>query len=180
MVRPIELIPLVCVQCSTRLPAQPDEVAWVCPQCGQAQLLDDDDGLTPLTIRYAAGITPGSKGNPFWVAKGQASLRRETYSGNKDRDAQVFWSQPRWFFVPAFNCSLETLVGTGARLLLQPPQLQPGPAAAFEPVTLPLADVTATAEFIVMAIEADRKDKVKQIQLKLALEPPALWILPRM
>jgi hypothetical protein len=38
--------------------------------------------------------------------------------------------------------------------------------------------VRATAEFIVMAVEAERKDDLKEIRFKLELDPPILWILP--
>jgi len=141
-------------------------------------LLDDKRGLRALEIRYAAGIAANAKGKPFWVAQGQVTMQRETYSGNKSKEAQEFWSQPRWFFVPAYTCSHVTLAEIGVRFLLKPPALQPGQPAPFEPVTLPLADVSATAQFIVMAIEAERKDKVKRVQFKLKLEPPVLWVLP--
>ena len=39
-------------------------------------------------------------------------------------------------------------------------------------------DVLAAAEFIVIAIEAERKDKIKSIDFELKLSKPVLWILP--
>jgi hypothetical protein len=56
--------------------------------------------------------------------------------------------------------------------------LQPGTAARFEPVTLALEDVKPLAEFIIMALEAGRKDKLRDIQFSLEMSPPVLWILP--
>jgi hypothetical protein len=41
-----------------------------------------------------------------------------------------------------------------------------------------LEDVSAAAEFIVMAIEAGRKDKLKELDFSLKLSTPVLWILP--
>jgi hypothetical protein len=177
--RPVQLIPLVCMKCQTRLPAQPDEVAWVCSQCGQGLLLDVSQGLVPLEVNYAAGIASNAPGKPFWVAEGRVTFtNRKTYSGNEDREAQNFWGQAQRFFVPAFNSPLETLLELGSKLLVQPPALQTGPAARFEPVTLALEDVKPLAEFIVMALEANRKDKLKEIQFSLELSSPVLWVLP--
>lgn len=179
MDRPVQLIALVCVKCQTRVPAQPGEVAWVCGQCGQGLLLDMNQGLVTLDVFYAAGIATNTPGKPFWVADGRVTFaQRQTYSGNEDRDAHQFWSQPRHFFVPAFDAPLETLLGLGSKLLEKPPSSQAGPAVHFEPVTLAPEDVKPLAEFIVMAMEAGRKDKLRDIQFSLELSAPGLWILP--
>lgn len=180
MDQPVELIPLVCPTCSTPIPAEANEVAWVCVQCGQGLSLDEAKGLVPLEVHCATGIAPNTLGKPFWVAEGQVSMRRDTYgSGGKDaRAAQEFWSQPRRFFIPAFSAPLETLLGLGMQLLRQPPNLQPGPDVRFEPVTLYIEDVKSAAEFIVVALEAERRDKVKQVEFTLQLSDPVLWVLP--
>jgi hypothetical protein len=166
------------VRCSTHLPAQPEEVAWVCPQCGHGQQLDAQKGLTALDVHFASGIAAGQKGKPFWVVDGQAALQRQTYSGNQDSDAQKFWGTPRRFFIPAFDLPLEQSLTLGRQYLLQPPTLSTGTAAAFEPVTLSVEDVPALAEFIVMAMEADRKDKLKELRITLKLGVAELWVLP--
>ncbi len=179
MDQPVQLIPLVCSKCQTPVPAEPDQIAWVCSQCGQGLILDLSKGIAPLELNYAAGIAPNRPGRPYWVTQGQVTFsRRQTYSGNEDREAHLFWGQPRQFCVPAFTNTLDALLEAGSRLLLQPPALQPGPAARFEPVTLAMEDVKPLAEFIVMALEAGRKDKLKEIQFTLELTSPVLWILP--
>lgn len=178
MAGPVELIPLVCIRCGTRLPAEPNEVAWVCPQCGQGQQIDAGRGLVALEVQYAAGIAPGAKGKPFWVARGQAAVQRHTYSGNQDNEAQRFWAQAHTFYVPAFDTSLETLVTLGRQAIERPPVLQPGPAVPFEAVKFSVEDVQPLAEYIVIGLEADRKDKLKELNVRLTLETPTLWILP--
>ncbi len=176
---PVELIPLVCFKCDTPVPAQPDEMAWVCAQCGQGLVLDESKGLNPLEIHYHAALQPGAKGKPYWVCEGQVSLTRNVYGGqNSTADAERFWAAARRFFVPAYTCPLDTLTTFGSQLLLNPPALQEGRAAGFEPVTLSLADIQPMAEFIVMAIEADRKDKLRSVSISLKLTNPILWILP--
>ena len=179
MDRPVELIALKCFKCDTPVPAGSEEVAWVCKQCGQGLALDEKKGLVPLKIQFQAGLSPQSVGKPFWVAEGQAYIQRETYSGSgQTAEAALFWSLPRTFYVPAFPCTMDILIALGVRLLLQPPALQPGSQAAFESITLAQADLEAAAEFIVVAIEADRKDKLKKVQVSVKLSEPVLWILP--
>lgn len=178
MDQPVKLIALRCPKCQEPIPAVQDESAWVCSGCGQAVLLDEAEGLKPLEIHYAAGIQPDQGGRPFWVSDGTVTLQRQMYAGNQDRDAQGFWSAPRRFFVPAFDTNMDTLLQTGIQFLAQPPALQDGPPVKFLPVTLSPLDVPAAAEFIVVAIEAARSDKLKDIQFNLALTDTVLWILP--
>ena len=58
MDRSVELIPLNCVRCGTPLPAEPDEAAWVCAQCGQGMILDPNAGLLSLQVNYSAALKP--------------------------------------------------------------------------------------------------------------------------
>jgi hypothetical protein len=140
--------------------------------------LDEQSGLMSMPVFYQAGIPANQIGKPFWVAEGQVRLDRTTYSGNSDKEAERFWNQPRRFFVPAYFLPLENLLEIGANLVRRPPKLESGPVARFIPPVLSRFDVPAVAEFIVMAVEADRKDKLKEVRLSLQLAEPALWILP--
>lgn len=179
MSKQIELVPLVCSRCQTPVPAKPDEMAWVCSQCGQGLLLSEEKGTIPLAINFSAGIPAGKPGTPFWVAAGQVAMQRRIFGGgDQTRDAQQFWSAPRRFFVPAYTLPLDQLIDLGSRLLQQPPALQAGNPAAFLPVTLHPEDARPMAEFIVIGIEANRKDKIKEVQFNLNLSTPELWILP--
>jgi hypothetical protein len=141
-------------------------------------VLDESQGLAPLKVHYSAKVQPNTAGKPFWTALGSLRLQRETFAGDRDRDAERFWSQSRRFFVPAFDVPLETQLSLGNRMLLQPPDLQEGPAVAFEPVTVGREDVKALAEFIAMTIEAGRDDKLKEVRFTLDMADPELWILP--
>jgi len=176
--QPVTLLPLTCPKCATPVPAGVEERAWVCNQCGMGLVLDEDQGLAPLTVHYSAEIKRGGTGRPFWTAPGNLRLQRETFAGDKDRDAERFWSQPRRFFVPAFECPLETQLSLGNQMLLQPPGLQEGLAVAFEAVTVGREDVKSLAEFIAMTIEAGRDDKLKEVRFTLDLAEPELWVLP--
>ncbi len=180
MDQPIALVALQCLKCGEPVEAAADETAWACRQCGQGLALDEamPQGLSRLDIHYAASLKPGRTGRPFWVAEGRVTVARETYGGNRSREAEAFWQTPRRFFVPAFACDLETMLNLGRGLLRQPPALTPGAAAPFQPVTVSQRDVRPLAEFIVVGVEADRSDKLKTISCRIDLDTPELWILP--
>lgn len=176
----VNLVPLVCPRCSTPVPALVEEVAWVCAQCTQGLVLDEEKGLGLLEVNYAAGIPANDLGRPYWVVDGQVTLSRQAYSGGRreSEEAATFWSVLRRFFIPAFNISLENLLSDATQRLLSPPALQPGPPARFHPATLAVANIQPVADFIVMAIEAGRKDKLKKVDFSVQLSTPVLWILP--
>lgn len=178
MSQPISLYPLQCLRCQTPIAARSDEVAWLCPTCGQGLLLDDQKGLLPLDFYFSSVIAPGAVGRPFWVAEGRATLQRSTFHGDSSREMQAFWAQPRRFFVPAFDLELEELVRLGALLVRQPLALQAGGPAKFRPVTVLPADIQALAEFILLSIEADRSDALRELKFELQMSAPELWILP--
>lgn len=174
----VELVPLQCIRCETPVPAAPEEVAWVCSRCGQGLALDESKGLVALEINYQAGLAPDAVGKPFWVVNGRVSLQRDTYSGDQREDAERFWGSGRRFVLPAFAGTLDNLISLSMRYLQQPPALQPGQPARFEPVTLARKDLQAAAEYLVMAVEAARKDNLKLLGVRVELSEPALWILP--
>ncbi len=174
------LLPLQCPKCQTPFISEMNEVAWLCSTCGQAAQLDETQaaGISLLDIHFAGGITPGQKGRPFWVAQGIVSVSRETYSGNENRKADEFWQKPRSFFVPAFSCSLDDLIDLGMQLIKEPVSMMQGQVVSFLPVILSKDDVRPMVEFIIMGLEAERRDMVKSVQIQLNLAPPGLWILP--
>ncbi len=177
MSKPIRLLPMLCTKCQTPIAAAVDEVAWVCPTCQQGLLLDEQNGLRPFEFHYAANLT--GKGKPVWVASGRVSFSRSTFQGNDSGGMNAFWSQSHTFFIAAYALPLEQVTETGVRLLRQPLTLQGGgKPAPFEPIVVPPEDVRPLAEFIIVSIEAERKDMLRALSFKLELEPPQLWILP--
>lgn len=176
---PVTLIPLLCVKCQAPVAAKPGEIAWVCAQCRQGLVLDEANGLQPLQIHYHASIPPGQAGLPHWVVGGQVALNRQVYGGGSQAgEAERFWSTERRFVIPAYTCSAQALASAGARFLTQPPTFQDGPLAQFASVTLSAADLPSVAHFLVMTIEAGRKDRLKALAVTVRLGEPALWILP--
>jgi hypothetical protein len=181
MTSSIELIPLICVRCQTPVPAESDQVAWSCTQCGQGLLLDENVGLVAQEIYYAQNDSAELKGKPFWVAKGRVNLDREAHQewfDQSQKQAGKFWQEEILFVIPAYILPIEELIDLSIKMLSNPPEFAEGSAFSYIPVTLSPNDLPTLVEFIVLAIEAGRKDKVKQLEVAITLEKPTLWILP--
>ncbi len=175
----IELVLLKCPQCSTPLPAEEEEIAWVCANCGQGWQLNDT-GLAAQVVRWMA-VPPNAKPDtwrPIWVFAGQVTFtQRENWQRAAEPDA--LWQRPVRFYVPAYTCPLEHLEKLGAELTRNQTIFPTGPAlGAIKGVTLLPADAAAAAEFIVLTIEAERKDKIKVVNFTLNFGPADLWMVP--
>ena len=179
MSQSVRLIPLLCTRCQTMVPAHPDEVAWVCEQCGQGLLLDDERGATAMDVFFSSAIAQNGVGRPFWVARGAVTIsKRLTYSGDQGKSAQEFWGQPRLFYIPAWQQEVGEIVAAGVALLRKPVGMQAGGRCKIQPVVLSPRNVQPVAEFIVMSIEAERSDAMKEMGFTVKLDPPQLWVLP--
>jgi hypothetical protein len=141
--------------------------------------LDDEHGLRTQEVNFSAAIPVHNIGKPFWVVDGRVEIQRVTFgSSGSSKESAQFWSEPHRFFVPAYRASLDELLATSIELLRKNPPLQQGAPAKFKPVTLYIQDIQSAVEFIVVAVEANRSDKLKEIHFDLHLSQPALWILP--
>ena len=173
----VELVLLKCPQCSTPVPAGEDEVAWVCQTCGQGLQLTAE-GLAPLAVHWSARGAGQPEWLPFWVLTGTANFAiRESYDGRAKQNP--LWAEPRRFYVPAYPASLQDIEALGGELTRAQVLLEAGPpAGVVQNCTLLPEDARRAAEFIVMTIEADRKDKVRNMSFALNLGAPELWLLP--
>jgi hypothetical protein len=92
------------------------------------------------------------------------------------------WDYPRALYVPAWEMSLHTAQNVGSRLIQQQPELQeiqPPEGATFTSATVTPGDARKLLEFIILAIEARRKDWLKNLQFELEIGEPEMIILPQ-
>jgi hypothetical protein len=168
------LVPLQCPQCGTPVPAGAEEVAWVCSTCGSGLLLEEDVGLKLNPVHFARG---DGAPKPFWVAEGRVTIRRrETYGRSSGGDPR--WAGPVRFVLPAFACTVDEAVAWGVRWLARGPQLEEASRGPLEGVTRLPGELTPLAHFVVLTIEADRKDQLEAFDFTVDLEAPQLWVLP--
>lgn len=172
------LVGLECVRCGSPVPAEPDEVAWICGNCGQGLLLDEQAGLRPITVHFGLAVADSDlRWAPFWLSLGRVRVtRRESFGRDSAPDPR--WDQPVRFVLPAFATSVERAVAWGRHFLLEPPDLHQGEAVPLKGVTVLPEEIDPLARFVVLTIEAERKDKLEAIDFSLDLEPPQLWCLP--
>jgi len=177
MTEPAGLVALDCVRCQVPVPAEPDEIAWICQNCGQGLLLDETTGLKAITVQATAAQGQVQAWKPFWVSYGRVRIsRRESFGRDAPPDPR--WGQPVRFVVPAYATSVEAAVALGVGFLERPPALQPGEARPLTGATILPGQVAPLARFVVLSIEAAREDKLEAIEFTVELEPPALWCLP--
>ncbi len=175
----MKLIALRCPTCNNALAPNDDDLVIACQQCGAAIAITDD-GLHPIEIRFPTATT-AAQYQPWWVFEGRVQInRRETQSGNRREEALKFWSQPRSFFVPAWELSLSSLKQDGLDMLKKQPQLQAGTRPAqvtLSPVVISAEDARRMLEFLVLSLEAGRDDWLKSIDFKVEVGEPVLWAL---
>lgn len=174
----VQLVPMTCIKCATPVRAEETEIAWTCEKCAQGMLLTAN-GLAPLSVRWAA--TPATMGItwwPFWSFVGTVRFaRRDSFGGRSEPDK--LWAEPQQFFIPAYAANLQALETIGAELLKKRLRPTPGPAAGPLPAcALFPDDARHAAEFVVLTIEADRRDKLKSVEFTIQASEPELWVLP--
>jgi hypothetical protein len=115
------------------------------------------------------------------VFEGRVQInRRDAQSGNRRDEAIAFWSQPRSFFVPAWELSLQALRSDGLEMLKKQPQLQAGTRPTqvrLSQVVVSAEDARRMLEFLVLSLEAGRADWLKTIDFKIDVGEPVLWAL---
>jgi hypothetical protein len=180
----MKLIALLCPSCQQPLAPAMDHVVTGCLHCHQAVYLDEA-GPRQQKVYYAVPANDQDRAyHPLWVFSGQVHLdRRETQSGGKgsQRDAEELWGAPRRLYVPAWELSLPTAQAAGSQLIQSQPDFEFGPrpeGATLLPAVIDTADALKLLEFIVLAIEARRKDWLKQLDFRIVAAEPQLWALP--
>ena len=121
---------------------------------------------------------------PFWVFHGRVHLaQRETQGGSRSaqKQAEAFWQEPRRLFVPAWDIPLSEAREIGRELVERQPVYQAGSwpnGATFTEATVAPEDALKLLEFIIITIEAQRKDWLRHLQFWLEVGAPELWLLP--
>lgn len=181
----MKLILLDCPNCSHPLQPDNDDIVFACPNCHLPVHLDVQ-GPEITTIRYALQKSDKSGTGvwaPFWVFEGQVDIRNRETQGRRSntQDSLKTWQALHRFFVPAWDLNIHTAQDVGTKLTLQQPDLnyieQPA-EVKLVPATVSPADALKLLEFIVLAIEARRKDWLKGLIFNIEVGEPVLFALP--
>ncbi len=176
----MNLLLLRCPSCGNALTPGDDDLIVACGQCGVGVELADE-GLRPIEVKYAATNAKVDIWRPWWVFTGQVEItRRDTQSGNQRAEALQFWAQVKRFCIPAWELSLQAVRDEGLAMLQRPLQLQAvsRPAGArLAPVVVSVSDARKLLEYLVLTVEAGRRDWLKDLEFTANIGLPELWAL---
>lgn len=183
----MKLLLLRCPVCVEPLPAENDDVVLTCPNCFSDVGLDEQ-GVRTTAVSFIQPTQPDQITHwlPFWVMDAQVEIKkRQTQGRNKgaEKEAEEMWAKPRLLYTPAWNLPVPQARQIGGNLVVRQPQLQPL-ATRPQGVRLTTAVVTPTdaqkfLTFIVLTIEAERKDWLKDLKFQIIPRQKAeLWAIP--
>lgn len=179
----MKLLALRCPHCDTWLQPGLHDVVLLCPTCATAVALHDQ-GVQAAPLTYGIPTTTEFAWYPFWLFQGQVVIRRRQTQGGSRADAdaaQQFWREPRRLYVPAWELTVHDARELGARLARQQLLYQVGDKpeqAAMQPATVDPTDARKLLEFIILTIEAQRNDWLRDLQFDVQAAAPQLWALP--
>lgn len=182
----MKLILLVCPNCGQPLHPDKEDVVIACPNC-HTPVAIAVNGPQKMTVHYAVPGKKSASGKrwfPFWVFEGRAHiLKRETQGGSRSgrKDSEKLWGASRRLYVPAWEIDLHNAQEIGSQLIQKQPEVQfvnsPEDAQLISATVTP-TDARKLLEFVVLAIEARRRDWLKDLEFNLEINDPELWGMP--
>lgn len=157
----------------------------LCPQCKTAVFFSDQ-GLQAIPVTYGAPEAGASAAEwyPFWLLPARVEITsRSVQSGNRtDAEmAQRFWAEQRPMFVPAWDLPARAARELGSRMLHEKPAyraIDRPESAGMHVATIDPDDARKLLEFIIVTVEANRRDWLRDLQFQVEVGTPQLWALP--
>lgn len=181
----MKLLALRCPTCAQPLkPHNQDVVVMSCEGCGTAVSLSQS-GLDTIALQFAApAVDNFDAWLPLWVFNGRVNItNRQTQGRNKEaqQHSEQLWGYPRRLYVPAWELPTETASQLGGDLVQRQPTFQrtdqPSSFSLIEAVITP-DDALKMLEFVVLSVEAARKDWLKALNFNIEAAKPQLWAIP--
>lgn len=182
----MKLLALKCPVCAQRLaPKNSQALLMGCAHCETAVSIDPDKGVQETSLSFAAPKSAGvSSWLPMWVFDAQVNItsrRTRSRDGRSEKASQAFWGVPRRLYVPAWTPNMQSARMLGTKLVENQPQFQatdkPSGAHLSEMVVAE-EDALKLVEFIIMSIEAERKDWLTDLQFNIQRQATNLWAIP--
>ena len=180
----MKLLALRCPTCAQSLKPQNPEVIVLRCGCGTAVSLQET-GITTITLQFASpAVEKFDAWLPLWLFNGRVNItNRQTQGRNTQaqQDSQQLWNYPRRLYVPAWDLPTATASQLGGDLVQRQPSFertdQVANAPFVEAVVTP-QDALKLLEFVVLTIEAARKDWLKSLDFHIETTAPQLWAIP--
>ena len=182
----MKLLALKCPVCAQRLaPKNSQALLMGCAHCETAVSIDPDRGIQETTLNFATPKNSEvSSWLPMWVFDAQVNItsrRTRSKHGRSEKASKEFWGVPRRLYVPAWTPNMQSARMLGTKLVENQPQFQltekPSGAQISEMVVAE-EDALKLVEFIIMSIEAERKDWLTNLQFDIQKQAVNLWAIP--
>jgi len=181
----MQLLALKCPTCGQNLKPQSNETVVVsCGKCKTAVSLHQSS-IRAINVQYAA---PSSNDVevwlPMWVFKGKVNIKRRESQGSSkgaDNDAAKLWGSANRLFAPAWQEPIREARETGSKFTVKQPQLEviePTDDMLMQEATITPEDGLKLLDFIVLSLEADRKDWLEDLQFEIQTSGHELWAIP--
>ncbi|UCG23828.1 MAG: hypothetical protein JSW55_17095 [Chloroflexota bacterium] len=181
----MKLILLRCPNCAQPMTPENDDVVFMCTNCFTSVSLDEG-GLQSVDVRFALppkGDPRAEQWLPFWVYEGQVQILKRDTQGRSDGKASAQqWARPLRMYVPAWEMSMQVAQEVGSRLIERQPatkSIERPPTAYLAPAVVTPEEALGLLEFIVLAIEARRRDWLKALDFRIEAGQPELWAMPK-
>lgn len=164
----LNIMPLICPVCSSRLQVGAQEVVFYCRNCRNASELSGN-AIVKREILHAAGT--GDIFLPFWTvpfrfaASGISVATRNDFSvftGNIDRENGSENSmRPPVLYLPAFQMLAPQVIRLGRQMTLRMPVLQAAGNApkSIEQIIISEGDVDKMAEAVIISATPEQRRK---------------------
>jgi hypothetical protein len=182
----MKLIALRCPNCTEPLAVENDDVVVACNNC-QMMVAISQNGAVKMAVSFVVAHSQHLSAKewvPVWVFNGRVIIKQRQVQGGRsgEKDSERLWGVPRSLYVPAWELSLEIAQNVGSQLIQNQPELQrierPEGAQFVSAVVTP-DDGRKLLEFIILAIEARRKDMLKRLEFDLEVGEPQMMAFPK-
>lgn len=159
-----------CKNCGSGLMVDINDAITYCSNCGSGFELVDGE-MQPIEINFAAAaMRPDGEMiyKPFWFVRANVDITKREASGGFL--GKMFGNKPQMqfsmnFYIPAFDCDIETLKNLAQIYTSQNPVASPQKYnTKLTGFAYGKEDAKKLCEFILISFEAEKKDTIKEFE----------------
>ncbi|MBP9191078.1 MAG: hypothetical protein KBF96_00855 [Ignavibacteria bacterium] len=163
-----------CKQCGSGLVVEVNDNIVYCTSCGSGFEIINGE-MTPIEINFAAAAIRGEGEvvyKPFWLLRTNLNIMERNASGNFLKNifggSNDNTSGEILFYIPAFYCSLDVMKNLATEFTIKNPVASPQKYnVKLTGFAYGKEDAKKLAEFILISMEAEKSDVMKDFNYKM-------------